>query len=140
MIITYEFRRRIEERLGPVIRRRTFQFRIFRHRFPAREHFFEHRVGLYNNTETINKYTRSKYAVSGFRVPKCAKCFSPTWSTSSRTDISWKATQPSSWQRFRPSAYVTIRSYCWSTLLPTSITGTSNGWSCAYQTKPGWKK
>jgi len=45
-VYTYESRCWTEKRLGTMVRRRTFQFRIFRHRFPACKCFLEHCVGL----------------------------------------------------------------------------------------------
>lgn len=120
-ICTYESWCRIEECFGTMIRRRTFQFWIFRHQFPACECFFKHSICLQWKT-FWNTYVDKL-------ILKLNNENSLTWSTSSRTEISWKATHPSSWYRFRPSSYVTILSYCWSTLLPTNITGTSKGLS-----------
>jgi hypothetical protein len=43
----------------------------------------------------------------------------------SLTEISWKQQQPISWHLFWPSSFDTIRSFSWSILLATKITGTS---------------
>lgn len=45
-LVTYESRRRTEKRFGTMIRRRSLQFKILRHRFPAHKSFLEYCIRL----------------------------------------------------------------------------------------------